>query len=514
MRRALGWSAACLVLALASSAAAAATAVSFEGQTPSRTGPVLDQKLVVGDITISYPTGLDSQAQQVAEVCRTVVTPRLEKFRAIARSFSDPRSSARALTRLLGCPEEEESAAALMAEVGEVITFLEPMYTNVRIYREADLKASGGVSGGAVSLAYIPAEDRFQFQVDFHTTRSEGQDLRSPPRESFLPVVVRDDGSFRAQQGLAAHMGGILDNLATPGALNVNFAVIRLAASALLIRRCGPDPFTQWFSDGVAQWVTPRVVQEIAPDYAAQCREMLLPNAPTPEARARVNLLAWPLGEDPRPQDAKDEECAYCAYELMDRLLRDRPAGTLAAIMDKLKDQKPPDTEAILRALDAVLGVDSRSLLLEYVPEPVRTGLREGRPAKLREEGYQALRDGEYSKAVKLLSDALEMTPSDADMRVNLAIAMRRSGIPKQGSERQIRLAAALARDWADREFALQGKADDETWYVLGRIAQQREKIPEAEALFGRLPASHADGQAALKQIEAAENPRAGPVTP
>ena len=94
-------------------------------------------------------------------------------------------------------------------------------------------------------------------------------------------------------------------------------------------------------------------------------------------------------------------------------------------------------------------------------------------------------------------------------MRVNAAIAMRRSGMPLQGSERQIRLAAMLAQVQDRQEFALQGKSDDETWYVLGRIAQVSEQSEKAKALLGKLPATHADGQAALKELEAAE--KSGP---
>jgi hypothetical protein len=106
--------------------------------------------------------------------------------------------------------------------------------------------------------------------------------------------------------------------------------------------------------------------------------------------------------------------------------------------------------------------------------------------------------------AAPLLPDALEVTPSNADMRVAAAIAMRRSDLPKRGSERQIRLAAMLAQARGLQDFALQGKADDETWYVLGRITQTEEQTEKAKALLGKLPAGHADGQAALKELEAA----------
>jgi tetratricopeptide (TPR) repeat protein len=474
---------------------------------PANPGPVLDQKLVVGDISISYPTGLEAQAQQVAETCKTVVAPRREQFRAMQRAFSDASRTAHALTQALGCLEDEGTATALIAGVGQLTAPLAPMFTDVRVYREADLKASGGVSNGVFSLTYDPQEAKFQFQMGFARSGPAGSALTQPDELGFLPVVVRDDGTFRAENGLAAHMTAILDDLASSLTLRANLSALAMGGTALLAKRCGLEPFTRWFCEGAAQWAALRVVQEVTPQYVEQYREMMLPEAPAPQARARVNLLAWPLGEDPRPRDAPDEASRYCAYELMERLLRDRPEGALAAIMAKLKDQELPDTEAILSACDAVLGGDSRAVLLEYVPASVRTGLKEGRPAKLRDEGYQALRAGEYAKAAQFLSDALEMTPSDADMRVNAAIAMRRSNLPKRGSERQLRIAAMLAQARGLQDFALQGNADDETWYVLGRIAQTEEQTDKAKALLGKLPAAHADGQAALRELEAPTKP-------
>ncbi len=475
---------------------------------PSNPGPALDQKLTVGDITISYPRGLESQAQQVAEVCKTAVPPRREQFRTVQRAFSDAPRTARALTRLLGCPEDEEAATALIAGLGHLTALLEPMFTDVRIYREADLKASGGVSNGVFSLSYDPKEEKFQFQMGLALSGPAGPTTTRPDERGFLPVVVRDDGTFRAERGLTVHVSDMLDGVANGLTLRTNLSALVMGSNVLLAKHCGSEPFTRWFYEGAAQWAALHLVQELAPEYVAPYREMVLPEAPVPQARARVNLLAWPLGEDSRPRDADDEASRYCAYELIDRLLRDRPEGTLAAVTGKLKDQGPPGTETIVRAFDAILGSDSRSLLLEYVPEAVRTGLREGRPAKLRDEGYQALRDGDYARAARLLSDALDMTPSDADMRVNAAIAMRRSGLPKQGSERQIRLAAMLAQAYGLQDFALQGKADDETWYVLGRLAQVNEQTDKAKALLGKLPATHADGQAALKELGAARPAR------
>jgi hypothetical protein len=38
---------------------------------------------------------------------------------------------------------------------------------------------------------------------------------------------------------------------------------------------------------------------------------------------------------------------------------------------------------------------------------------------------------------------------------------------------------------------------------VLGRIAQREEQTDKAEALLEKLPATHADGEAARKELEA-----------
>jgi len=140
------------------------------------TGPVLDEKLTVGDITISYPTGLESQAQQVAEVCKTVVAPRLEKFRETERAFSDPKRIAAALTTVLGWEESDGDLdlATAVAGAGQAMAFLEPMFMDVRIYREKDLRSSGGVNNGAIRLSYDQATDKVQFSINFQMSGRAG----------------------------------------------------------------------------------------------------------------------------------------------------------------------------------------------------------------------------------------------------------------------------------------------------------------------------------------------------
>lgn len=63
-----------LLFCLASSRAArAGDASSAASPSAAHPDPVLDARLTVGETVISYPRGLEFQAQQVAEVCKAIM---------------------------------------------------------------------------------------------------------------------------------------------------------------------------------------------------------------------------------------------------------------------------------------------------------------------------------------------------------------------------------------------------------------------------------------------------------
>jgi tetratricopeptide (TPR) repeat protein len=502
------------------------------GQPLPNTGPVLDQKLTVGDITISYPKGLESQARELMAVCEQVIPPRKAKYLAAAWAFSDQKAVAERVADLLGCPDWTDTADRLTAALAPatetlVETLFLPMLSDVRIYREADLKLYGGLHTGVADLTYDPNTDLFTFRVGLQVT---DKTVGAPAQRGFLPELVRDDGTFRMPPGLdlAEWVAQRLDELAVGTAIAVRAAAIHEAAEAILVEAGCDHPFTRWFNEGAATWVALQVVAQVAPEHLQLCREHFLPGRAADPIRERINLLAWTQLTHEREfvlagESGLSEAHYPYATELIDRLLQEQPAGTLAKVVRELRGSQSPDTDAICKAFREVTGKDARSMLLEYVPIHVRDGLAQGLAATKLQEGYQALSAGQLPRAATLLKEALEMSPSDADAHLNLAIVMRRSlqGSPApsprteqrpwQESQRHLAIAAALAKRDPSRQFQMHGSVDDEARYAFGRAEQFRGRIKEAKDILSKLPQDHEDAQSALREIaeeEGAPAPR------
>jgi len=503
------------------------------GAPAPQAGP-LDQKLVVGDITISYPTGLEAQAKELAAVCETVIPPRKAKFVAAWRAFPDATVVVKCVTDLLGSPEQADWAEKFLANVSAGMAPIEglflPMFSDVRIYRVADLKVPGGVHGGIVQFGYDEKTDKAIGRIDLNYG-SESPKL--PEGKSFLPVVVRDDGTFKVKAGLADDISGLLDGAVLECALTLRLVLIHEVAEAMLVGMGFHHPFARWFNEGAANWVQIQVVAELAPEYLDLSRGVCLPGPPPDPVRDKINLLAWPQ-KDYQNDFSSDEEVDQASYryatELVDRLLHGQPAGTLAKVVGKLGSRRTilaptsapgsplPDSDAICQAFREVTGADAKGMLLEYVPSSIREGLKQDLPPRKLEEGYQALSAGRFSEAAKSLQEALNMSPSDADAHLNLAIAIRNVANPRSEqrrwleSQRHILIAAALTVSDPSRPFQLHAADDDEARYVLGRVEQMRGRTKEAREILSRLPKEHQDAQEALKEMAEEEKaPAAGP---
>jgi len=494
------------------------------------TGPVLDQKLTVGDITISYPTGSEAQAKDLMAVCQRVILPRRARLLAVPQAFSDRKATAERVADLLGCPDHSASAYDFLSAFASAVDALTenlflPMLSDIRVYREADLKASGGLHSGVIDLSHDSTTDRFMLQINSWVT-SEG--VKAPSGRGFLPVVVRDDGTFRTPPdvGLAEWVAEPLDELVVASAVTLRAAVIHETAEVLLVRVGCDHPFARWFNEGVANWAELQVVAEVAPEYLQLCREHLLPRQEADPMRERTNLLAWTQATYQREfvlaGDAGLDEASYrYATELIDRLLHGQPRGTLAKVVGKLKESQSPDTDAICQAWQDVTGQDAKSMLLEYVPAKVRDGLAQGLTTVRLQEGYEALSAGRLPQAAALLKEALDMNPSDPDAHLNLAIIMRRAlrrpQAPTPGTEqrrrlesqRHIAIAVALTKRDPSHQFQVHGPVDDEARYALGRAEQFRGRLTEANDILSKLPRDHADAQEALKEIAEEEKARA-----
>jgi len=481
-------------------------------------GPLLSEKITIDGIAVSYPKGLESQAKELAAICQQVIPPRRSAFLAAGSALSDHGALARRVSVLVGCPEHadwaERALSHLLSANSAIDMALLPMFSDVRIYREADLKASGGVHSGVVDLGYDNRTDQFTLQVSFHHN-SEAPDQSSGA--GFLPTVVREDGTFRTRGALAENVSGILDTLALRPAITMRAAMVHEAAELVLVRAGFSHPFTRWFSEGVANWVELQVVAQAAPDHLQLCRERLLPGDEAEPWRERINLLSWTQLTHARElvalgDEGLDEAHYPYATELIGRLLEGQPEGTLAKVVGELKGLEQPDTGAICQAFGQVTGKDAWSMLLEYVPARVRDGLAHGLADTKLREGYEALSAGRLPQAAARLKEALEMCPADADAHLNLAIVMRRAlQIPDPApaaaqrrlleSERHIALAAALTRGDESRAFQIHGPIDNEALFALGQAEHVRGRLQEAKDVLSKLPQDHKDAQQVLRQI-------------
>ena len=187
------------------------------GQPLPSTGLVLDQKLTVGGITVSYPTGLEPQARELMAVCQQVIPPRREKCLAAARAFSDQKAIAERVADLLGRPDHADAANNIVSAIASVTEALTDAL--------------------------------------------------------FLPLIVRDDGTFRTPPGLglAEWVAQPIDELVVGSAITLRAAAIHQAAEVILDGLGCDHPFTRWFSEGVANWVALQVVAQVAPEYLQLC---------------------------------------------------------------------------------------------------------------------------------------------------------------------------------------------------------------------------------------------------
>ena len=494
-----------------------------EGDSPPAPLAPRTEKLTVGDITISYPPGLEAQAQEAAKLAAEVIAPRREKLRNFKQKINDSDGIAAQICKLIGCPEHVENARETLNRMDAGIDIC-AMLADIRLYTESELKASGGIKEGPVRLTYDPKEDAFSFEFGMSVNinnQPDGGNKDAAPK-TFFPLIIKNDGTFRTKDkhSIAQDTMSFCDVMEGSSMTSIHEAAEVVLADKLKLYH----PFSRWFNDGVANWVMLKIGTEVAPDMENHLRYIAFPGEQEKPLKAKVNLLTWPqlkylnrAAFTPIPDDIKAAN--YCfATEAVDRLLQDQPPDTLAKIIGKLKDKPMADTDVICVVIKDVTGKDFKAILLEYTPEHVRTGLKEGASKALLAEAKAKMDKGNYAEAVKLLTRLLEMTPFQVEARLDLAQAMRISGAPKAESEFQIILAAALTissgininLSFTNAEGAY---VSARLLQLIGQLFDQRS--PEQESMARKiyekiLEASpdHADALAALAELDKIESPQ------
>ena len=463
------------------------------------------QTLKAGDVTISYPSGMEQQAKDLAKVAEAVAPERIARAKHIRDAFADPKAITKKITDLMGCPESTDSGIKVVSAFSKVLDVYSGIFTDFRIYRESDLKASGGLSEGPVRLIHDPKTGEFTTNLSFGSSMN-------PSDKAFTPFVVRDDGSFATRTlPLDAYVTQRLDD-----DLWGMLAPIHETTESILVRDLGiGHPFSRWFNEGVGNWVMLTTAAEIEPSIEKQFRPKSLPGPEDSAIKPKINLPAWPNAfltkQNPTPDEQNLSDANYrFATEAVDRMLRGLPPDTLAKIISKLKAGQDPDSDAICRAVGDVTGRDAKGILAEYTPEHVRVGLKSGEPKLLLDQAKSAMDKNDDAEALKPLDRVAEMTPTDASVHMNLACALRRTGAPKTESERHIKTAAILLSiAGGNPQMVVFGKTAD-SGYVLGRTIQLVGYTDQAKGIFDRvleMDPTHADTLAALKELDGAPLP-------
>lgn len=495
MRHVLSLLVSCAALALTASARAAEPPTAFP----------LDASLTVGETTIRYPHELAAQTKEVAKVCEATFPSRLKALRHFS-TLQDKVASR--VVELLGCPEHAATVQEIVRQAAAGMALQLDLLRDIRLYREADLLAAGGLHEGYVSLTYQPEADQFYFAFDTHRHLPGG----TAPY-LFLPLPVRRDGTIGSRgRPFAERLAFLSDSLVSSAPLAAHEAADMLLLADLSLRH----PYTRWFNEDVGNWVAWQVVQELAPELKGACHDGFLPDAESRALRDQVNLLNWPQEDLAKPAPSAAEaslESADYAYagEFFVRLLEKQPPDALARVVGKLKGLTSPDTETIGHATKEATGQDAMALLLEYVPPSVRTGLSSGAPSTLRATAVAGAGGGDYATAVKLLSQLLEMTPANSGAHAYLAVCLRHTRAPRDESEWRIRLAAALSQVQTSMPVSLGNASDPEALYVIGRIAQYSGDLQQAADLYAHLPKDHLDGFIARRELSRQNRPAPGP---
>jgi tetratricopeptide (TPR) repeat protein len=460
------------------------------------------RKLKVGEITITYPVDMKPQAEALAGRLREIMPQREAEIRAFHKAIDEGRVATR-ITQLLGYPGARPHVQRALKEMEPVFRQVQGHASNLRLCRDEDSVPDGSLRGSFT----IGRKDGGFFYRPSASEPVAKTDL-------FLAIIPRDDGTFTFAADPSGYtatepQGADVLELYADGLVALRFTRIHEAAEMAVVNGLHLySPFSRWFNEGVANWVTGKMANELAPKLRQRVDTYPDPEV-KPELRARVNLPAWLQNNFGNPSPSPEEETLstlnyHVATKAVKRMFEGQPDDALARVLAILRKRPMAYSNEIGYAITEVTGRDARAILAEYTPEAVRKGIAEGAPARLRREADVQMDRKEWEKAISLLSQTIEMAPTDPDDHAFLAVCMRLAGRPKEVSEREIAITAALsaAHEWpALRTISSDPAWNDEMYYVYGRLEYKGGDADAARRYYDQCSRTHADAQAALKEL-------------
>jgi tetratricopeptide (TPR) repeat protein len=266
------------------------------------------------------------------------------------------------------------------------------------------------------------------------------------------------------------------------------------------------EPLARWFHDGMANYLAHEAIREVLGENAYA----KLPYSPGDgnkyaDARADVNLLAWPRADfDKYRSTSSSDAHYYFATEEIRGLAERHGKDFIKKLLAALKDQRPVDTEKICAAVKSLTGENFLARLESYLPATSENVT----DVESRVEEWEAR---EPAKAIPLLESLVERFPRDVEYRCRLAMALLNDDGEKHLSEFLFHylLYASLAssRGFGVREpDVAQDRRTASTYYAMARLCETQDDVKNAEECYARvleLDPKHAASRERLQALRA-----------
>ncbi len=458
------------------------------------------KQITESGITVYYPSNMETQAKQLMKIAKENILPGLEVHKQIIVLLSNIEKISSDIVGLLGVKEKQVVITERLLSYKRKSEALEKSFTNLKLISRADAIAKEGVDAGVLQMRYIKAEDEFDLKLDLDKVDQDRL------RRSYFPVFYDKNGSIRNVNTLGSSISGILGSNKMMAVAVIHDTVGYAIADELKLYH----PFARWFNEGVAGWVTKKVIASNYPKLNPIVDMIIELNPKSKELRDKINLQAWPQAPFQNRRSSNFDpqlEAASVQYsvELITKLLGTNPDNLLGRIISEIRYLNP-DTDTIIAAISKVTKKDFKPVFLAYVPDWAQGESSLIESQQLLKQAEELAMQKNWKESVNKLTRALQITPLDMNARLNLAWIEREAG-DRADSEFQVFLAARLAPT-GKQNIHLYGKGAERD-YVMGRMAILLGDLSFARAfMMSALEQNpgHSDAKRAIEEIKAIES--------
>lgn len=457
--------------------------------------------LTEGDINITYPASLASQAKIVMQTIKPDLTQALGIKRQFISIVSDTDTLSKEISNLLGAQEKQIAMKKRLDDHKINAEALIYCFSNIHLIKTSDAIATSGVDAGIVQIRYNKTAK------DFNMTINTAQVDQSTLKRSFMPVFVNNDGKIRAQDKLKVMVAQLVGTSKALAIAPIHDTVNYTLAQELHVYY----PFIRWFDEGVSAWVTKRVVLERNPQMKTLLDDMYAVSDSSKKLRNKVNLLSWPqsafqIKEVPFFNVAMEAANTQYSLELISNTLLSNGDKLLPKIMLQIKNDSQTDNDRISEVISNVTSKPFKPELMKYVPADVKKGMQSDGYNKYMAEAEKFAKDKKWNQTAGSISNALEIQPENINARLNLARAYREIGNRSAG-EMQIFLVYNLLKPGSNAGSMFEPGIESN--YVVAKLALMLGKIDEAkyflQAILEANP-NHEDAKILNDQVKAYES--------